>query len=369
MSYTMREMWASSTNYGGQRSTSSIKFIVIHYTANDGDSAQGNGKYFQGANRKASAHYFVDDNTVVHSVPNDRVAWSVGGSKYNNGGGRLYGIAKNANTLNIELCDTNKNGAVKATNATIENALVLTRELMKKYNIPAANVIRHYDCTGKNCPAYWVNNATWENEFHGKLTGTSTSQPAKPTTGATPYRVRKSWADAKSQIGAYSSLENAKAACKSGYSVFDNNGNVVYTNDGTTSTPVAPTPSPKPATSNKIVLTVDGSWGVSTTKRLQQIFNTGVVDGKISNQWKTYAAKNPGLSSTTFEWHDKPNGKGSMLIKKMQAWAGMPASSCDGEIGTNTIKAFQRKLGTSADGVVSKTSSMVKALQRWCNNQ
>ena len=42
--------------------------------------------------------------------------------------------------------------------------------------------------------------------------------------------MRKSWADAKSQLGAYSSLENAKKACKAGYSVFDANGNVVYTN-------------------------------------------------------------------------------------------------------------------------------------------
>lgn len=42
------------------------------------------------------------------------------------------------------------------------------------------------------------------------------------------YRVRKSWTDAKSQIGAYSNLENAKKVCKAGYSVFDWNGNKVY---------------------------------------------------------------------------------------------------------------------------------------------
>lgn len=42
------------------------------------------------------------------------------------------------------------------------------------------------------------------------------------------YRVRKSWADAKSQIGAYKSLDNAKKACKSGYTVFDVNGKAVY---------------------------------------------------------------------------------------------------------------------------------------------
>ena len=44
------------------------------------------------------------------------------------------------------------------------------------------------------------------------------------------YRVRKAWEDAKSQIGAYTVLENAKKACKEGYTVFDSKGNVVYTN-------------------------------------------------------------------------------------------------------------------------------------------
>lgn len=42
------------------------------------------------------------------------------------------------------------------------------------------------------------------------------------------YRVRKSWTDAKSQLGAYTNLENAKKVCKTGYSVYDWNGNKVY---------------------------------------------------------------------------------------------------------------------------------------------
>lgn len=44
------------------------------------------------------------------------------------------------------------------------------------------------------------------------------------------YRVRKSWSDVKSQIGAYRILENAKKECdsRSGYSVFDKNGVKVY---------------------------------------------------------------------------------------------------------------------------------------------
>ena len=45
------------------------------------------------------------------------------------------------------------------------------------------------------------------------------------------YRVRKSWTDAKSQVGAYSSLDNAKDACQkagAGYKVFDWDGKEVY---------------------------------------------------------------------------------------------------------------------------------------------
>ena len=44
------------------------------------------------------------------------------------------------------------------------------------------------------------------------------------------YRVRRSWSDAKSQIGAYKALDNAKKACKEGYSVFDSKGNIVFSN-------------------------------------------------------------------------------------------------------------------------------------------
>jgi len=42
------------------------------------------------------------------------------------------------------------------------------------------------------------------------------------------YRVRTSWSDAKSQIGAYAMLENAKNACPVGYKVYASNGKIVY---------------------------------------------------------------------------------------------------------------------------------------------
>lgn len=121
------------------------------------------------------------------------------------------------------------------------------------------------------------------------------------------------------------------------------------------------------ATAETDKLAVDGKWGSATTTRLQQIFGT-TVDGKISNQWATYQASNPGLTSG-WEWQENPNGKGSQLIKAMQKWAGMPESKRDGEWGPNTCEAVQKKLGTIVDGYVSDPSQMVKALQCWANEQ
>lgn len=44
------------------------------------------------------------------------------------------------------------------------------------------------------------------------------------------YRVRTSWDNASSQIGAYKGLENAKAVCSVGYTVYDKDGKAVYSN-------------------------------------------------------------------------------------------------------------------------------------------
>ena len=161
---------ASKSNYGGTRALSAIKYIVIHYTANDGDTAISNAKYFANGSRGASAHYFVDSKSIVQSVKDDYVAWSVGGSKYSDcsktGGGKFYGVCTNGNSINIELCDDIRNGNIYPTEAAISNAIDLVRTLMKKYNIGVDNVIRHFDVNGKRCPAYWCGdsqkNGKWQ---------------------------------------------------------------------------------------------------------------------------------------------------------------------------------------------------------------
>lgn len=165
MAYNLKINYADKSNYGSYRNTSKIKYIVWHYTANDGDSDESNAKYFKRKNLNASAHYFVDDDSVTISVPDTYVAWSVGGSRYSNykttGGAKYYKICTNTNSISIELCDTVKDGVYNVSEKTLNNAIELTRELMKKYNIPIENVIRHFDVTGKSCPAYYVNNTKW----------------------------------------------------------------------------------------------------------------------------------------------------------------------------------------------------------------
>lgn len=172
MSYTIKEQLANSGNYGGSRNASQIRYLVYHYTGNDGDRAANNAKYFQNNIVKASAHYFVDDTTVWRSVPDLKVAWSVGGSKYANadktGGGTMYGVITNTNSLSIEMCDTIRNSVYQASEATLANAAALGRALMEKYDIPIENVYRHFDVTGKHCPSYLVNAQKWA-EFKKRL--------------------------------------------------------------------------------------------------------------------------------------------------------------------------------------------------------
>lgn len=195
MSYVLKTHLANKSNYGSKRALSSIKKIVIHYTSNDGDKDENNGKYFAGNVVSASAHYFVDSDSITQSVPDDYVAWSVGGKKYSNcnvtGGGKYYGIATNANTLNIEICDDVKNGVVYPSAATIQNAIEFTKVKMAQYSLSKEDVIRHFDVTGKSCPAYWVDDTKWRAEFWDKLSGGTTTVPSNNnTTTAVPFLIK-----------------------------------------------------------------------------------------------------------------------------------------------------------------------------------
>lgn len=170
---------ANKANYGSKRALSAIKYIVVHYTANDGDTDENNGKYFKNNAVKASAHYFVDDDSITQSVPDNYVAYHCGTSR-----GYKHKTCRNTNSIGVEICDDVKNGTIYPSAKTITNALDLVKSLMKKYNVPASNVIRHYDVTGKLCPAYWcgtaAKDAKWKTEFWNKLSSSAASSGVEP---------------------------------------------------------------------------------------------------------------------------------------------------------------------------------------------
>lgn len=58
---------------------------------------------------------------------------------------------------------------------------------------------------------------------------------------------------------------------------------------------------------------------------------------------------------------------GSGGSKMVKALQRKIGSSADGYFGTNSCKALQKYLGTTVDGVISKPSAMVKELQRRLN--
>lgn len=145
-----------------RRKRKDVKYIVIHYTGNSGDTAKNNATYFANSNtREAGAHFFVGKKGVVYkSINMNRTAWAVGGlySK-ENGAGRYYGKCTNYNSVSIELCDCVTGYSKKQATAT-KNLI----KYIQKYCPNAKTIIRHWDVNGKQCPLPMVgkNNTMWE---------------------------------------------------------------------------------------------------------------------------------------------------------------------------------------------------------------
>ena len=138
------------------------KYIVIHYVGAV-STAKANADYFHSVNRQASAHYFVDENEIWQVVKEGDSSWHCGTT------GKYYNECRNSNSIGIEMCCYNNNGVLDISEKVISKTIELTKELMKKYNIPIENVVRHYDVTHKICPAPFVNNESRWNDFKERL--------------------------------------------------------------------------------------------------------------------------------------------------------------------------------------------------------
>ena len=154
---------ARSENFSkSDRPKSAVKYIVVHFTAGNGDTAQNNCIYFAREIVKASANYFVDENGVCCSVPWYYPSYHCGGKKYTGAKAPFHGKCTNYNSIAVELCSRrNSAGTFYFKEETLENAAAFIAEQMIEFDVPLARVIRHYDVTGKACPAPLVHEREW----------------------------------------------------------------------------------------------------------------------------------------------------------------------------------------------------------------
>ena len=133
--------------------TEKVKYIVFHYTGNDGATAAENVSYFNGGNRGASAHYFVDHSGEIREYcdPAAYYSWHCGGP-LESSHHPLHEICTNRNSIGIEICTRKSGGVWTFTSAAVSAAIVLTKYLMAKFGVSSDHVCRHYDVTGKACP-------------------------------------------------------------------------------------------------------------------------------------------------------------------------------------------------------------------------
>ena len=153
------------SNYRAGR-TQPVRYIVMHYTANNGDTARNNCDYYHRVGGlQASAHYFCDEYGAMQSVREGDTAWHCGARAY------WHPECRNANSIGIEMCSRKRaDGSYYIKPETVANAAALAKGIMQRYGIDTDHVLRHYDVTGKRCPMPWVDDPAQWTAFLATLT-------------------------------------------------------------------------------------------------------------------------------------------------------------------------------------------------------
>lgn len=235
-----------------------VKGIMVHSTGANNpwlkryvgpdDGLLGKNQYnnhwntYHPGGREVCVHGFIGklaDGTIAtyQTLPWDHRGWHAGGSANNT-------------HIGFEICE---DGLADGTyfGKVYQEAVELCAYLCKMYGLTEKNIICHSEGYKQGIASNHGDVMHWFPK-HGKSMDTfraavkellaadtetdtdaeketpaettTTEYPAKLTSGY--YRVRKTWKDSKSQVGAYRILKNAKAAADK------NPGTYVFTNDG-----------------------------------------------------------------------------------------------------------------------------------------
>lgn len=254
------------------RKMPSIKGLMVHSVGCNQPSAEVFIDLWAKNVSDVCPHGIVDAEGIYQLLPWDHYAWHACDPA-------------NSMYIGVETTEpatiTYKNGSVtdndpKASKAHIDkvyrNTVELFAYLCGLYKLdPLTQIISHNEgrlrgiASAHYDPEHlWTRYSYTMDGFRRDVKAAMAEPAPTPTPAPMPdtiYRVRRSWADAKSQIGAFNVLDNAKRACKAGYSVYDDSGKAVYT---------VPADAPKKTVDEIAKEVIRGDWGVDPerTKRL-----------------------------------------------------------------------------------------------------
>ncbi len=150
-----------------------INSIFVHYTANPGTSAAQNRSYFANLaltqERSASAHLIIGyDGEIIQCIPFDEQAYAV--------------MTRNEDSISIECCFLSDDGSF--TQETYDTLVHTLAWLTERFDLSTSDILRHYDCGGKKCPVYYVEN---EGEWERLLRDVEDYKSASETAQKAPY--------------------------------------------------------------------------------------------------------------------------------------------------------------------------------------
>lgn len=204
-----------------------IDTITIHHMAGN-LSVEACGSVFALTSRQASSNYGIGtDGRVGLYVDEANRSWCSSNAANDN------------RAVTIEVANDEIGGNWHVSDTALSKLIELCTDICRRNGIArlnftgdkSGNLTMHKWFAATNCPGpYLESKFPYIASEANKRFDASGSQAA---TGAQPSglcRVRKSWADAKSQKGAFKSLDNAKrcADANSGYTVYEEGGNAVY---------------------------------------------------------------------------------------------------------------------------------------------
>ena len=198
---------------------------------------QYNNHWNQPMDREVCVHAFIGklaDGTIAtyQTLPWDHRGWHCGSGSKGSG---------NNTHISFEICEDGLTDSAyfnKVYNEAVELALTSLQAVRPDRE---KNIICHSEGHAQGIasnhgdvmhwfPKHGKNMDTFRAAVKAKLAGSSSGNTGGSAGNGTLYRVRKSWSDASSQLGAFAVLDNAKelADKNPGYAVFDEAGKKVY---------------------------------------------------------------------------------------------------------------------------------------------